>query len=106
VSNLLSILAAASGRTPDECAAGYSQYGPLKADTAAAVVELLRPIQQRYAELSADPSAVADILAKGAAKAQAMRRADPGARPRGASASSPPDPGERSWLRWRATTRA
>ena len=49
VSNLLSILAAATGRTPDECAGGYSQYGPLKADTAAAVVELLAPVQQRYA---------------------------------------------------------
>jgi tryptophanyl-tRNA synthetase len=72
VSNLLSILAAATGRTPEECAAGYHQYGPLKADTAAAVIELLRPIQQRYAELSADPAVVSEILAKGAAKAQAM----------------------------------
>jgi tryptophanyl-tRNA synthetase len=70
VSNLLSILGAATGRTPEECAGGYSQYGPLKADTAAAVVELLAPIQARYAELAADPAAVADILAKGAAKAE------------------------------------
>ena len=37
VSNLLSILAAATGRTPEEAAVGYEQYGPLKADTAAAV---------------------------------------------------------------------
>jgi tryptophanyl-tRNA synthetase len=70
VSNLLSILAATTGRTPEQCAARYTQYGPLKTDTAAAVVEVLRPIQARYAELSADPAAVADILAKGAAKAQ------------------------------------
>jgi tryptophanyl-tRNA synthetase len=70
VSNLLSILAAATGGDPAGLAQGYTQYGPLKADTAAAVVELLGPIQQRYAELSADPGAVADVLAKGAAKAQ------------------------------------
>jgi tryptophanyl-tRNA synthetase len=75
VSNLLSILAAATGRTPAECAEGYTQYGPLKADTAAAVIEVLRPIQQRYAALAADPGAVADILAKGAARAQATAAA-------------------------------
>ncbi|MDQ3895861.1 MAG: tryptophan--tRNA ligase, partial [Actinomycetota bacterium] len=58
VSNLLQILGAATGRPPAEVAAGYSQYGPLKADTAEAVVELLRPVRQRYAELAADPGAV------------------------------------------------
>ena len=42
VSNLLSILGAATGRTPEEVAEEYSQYGPLKSDTAEAVVELLR----------------------------------------------------------------
>ena len=55
VSNLLSILAACTGRTPEAAAEGYTQYGPLKADTAEAVVELLRPIQARYHELEADP---------------------------------------------------
>ena len=50
----------------------YDQYGPLKADTAEAVVELLRPIQTRYAELAADPGGTAAILAKGAEKAQAV----------------------------------
>ncbi len=49
VSNLLEILAAATGRTPEECAAGYTQYGPLKVDTGEAVVALLEPIQARYA---------------------------------------------------------
>jgi tryptophanyl-tRNA synthetase len=70
VSNLLTILAAATGRTPEECAAGYDRYGPLKADTAAAVIEFLRPLRERYATLAADPGEVAAILAKGAAKAQ------------------------------------
>ena len=75
VSNLLEILGAATGRTPAEAAAGYSQYGPLKADTADAVVELLRPVQERYAELVADPAGTAGILEKGAAKARAVAAA-------------------------------
>ena len=57
VSNLLSILAGERpASTRRRSPAGYSQYGPLKADTAAAVVELLRPIQERFAELAADPA--------------------------------------------------
>jgi tryptophanyl-tRNA synthetase len=72
VSNLLSILGAATDRDPESLAAQYSQYGPLKADTAEAVVELLRPIQARFAELAADPGGTAAILAKGSEKAQAV----------------------------------
>jgi tryptophanyl-tRNA synthetase len=75
VSNLLSILGAATGRTPQDLAAGYTQYGPLKADTAAAVVELLRPVQERYRELAADPGATDAILRKGARKAQQVAAA-------------------------------
>lgn len=69
VSNLLSILGAATGRTPEEAAVGYRQYGPLKADTAAAVIDRLSPIQARYAELAADPAETTRLLAVGAAKA-------------------------------------
>ena len=69
VSNLLSILGAATGRTPEEAAVGYTQYGPLKADTAAAVIERLAPIQARYAELGQDPAELSRTLAAGAAKA-------------------------------------
>jgi tryptophanyl-tRNA synthetase len=72
VSNLLSILAACTGRTPEDAAAGYTQYGPLKKDTAAAVVETIRPIQARYAELSADPAETSRLLALGADKARAI----------------------------------
>lgn len=75
VSNLLQILGAATGRKPDDVAAGYSRYGPLKADTAEAVIELLRPLQQRYAELSSDPEAVRATLRQGAEKAQAVAAA-------------------------------
>lgn len=72
VSNLLSILGAATGRSPEEAAAGYTQYGPLKADAAAAVIELIRPIQDRYRELLADPEALATVLRKGADKAESV----------------------------------
>jgi tryptophanyl-tRNA synthetase len=72
VSNLLSILGACTGRAPEEVATGYAQYGPLKKDTAAAVVETLRPIQARFAALSGDPAETARLLARGAAKASAI----------------------------------
>ena len=72
MSNLLSILGAATGRTPEEVAEGYSMYGPLKADTAEAVVELLRPIQTRFAELEADPAETSRLLQIGADKARAI----------------------------------
>jgi tryptophanyl-tRNA synthetase len=75
VSNLLGILAAVTGGDPATLAAGYSQYGPLKADTAAAVIEALSPIQQRYHELVADPTALAEVVAKGADKARTVAQA-------------------------------
>lgn len=71
VSNLLSILGACTGQEPAVAAEGYSRYGDLKAATAEAVVEVLRPIQARYAELAADPAGTAAILARGAEKARA-----------------------------------
>ncbi len=75
VSNLLSILAAASDRAPAELADDYSMYGPLKADTAEAVIELLRPVQARFRELQADPAETSRLLAVGASKAQAVASA-------------------------------
>ncbi|MFP4511551.1 MAG: tryptophan--tRNA ligase [Acidimicrobiales bacterium] len=72
VSNLLSILAAATDRPPEEVAADYTQYGPLKADTAAAVIEVLAPVQARYAQLAQDPAATSKLLAIGAERARDM----------------------------------
>ena len=72
VSNLLELLAVATARTPTECAEGYTQYGPLKSDTAAAVVEFLRPLHERFRELAADPGHVTSVLASGADKAEAL----------------------------------
>ena len=72
VSNLLSILGACTGESPVDVASRYTQYGPLKADTADAVTELLQPIQDRYRELAADRGTVAKILDQGADKAQGL----------------------------------
>ena len=72
VTNLLDILGATTGRDPVALAEQYSQYGQLKVDTAEAVVEMLRPIQARFAELAADRAATAQILRDGADKARTV----------------------------------
>ena len=72
VSNLLSILGACTGRDPETVAGEYSQYGPLKGDTAEAVVEVLRPIQDRFHELQADPAGTSALLRTGAEKASSV----------------------------------
>ena len=72
VSNLLELLAVSTGRTPDAVAGSYERYGDLKADTAEALVELLRPVRERREELAADPGAVPALLARGAHKATAV----------------------------------
>lgn len=68
VSNLLSILAAANGTDPADEAVNYTQYGPLKADTAEAVIELIRPVQKRMAEL--DDGTVTELLTVGEERAR------------------------------------
>ena len=75
VSNLLSILGAATGRDPVELADEYSMYGPLKADTADALVAMLEPIQARYADLVEDRGTITSILHTGAAKARSVASA-------------------------------
>jgi tryptophanyl-tRNA synthetase len=70
VSNLLELLGAATGRSPEDAAKGYSSYGALKGDVADAVIELLRPVRERHAQLAADPGAVESILDIGSAKAE------------------------------------
>lgn len=68
VSNLLSILAAAKRTDPVNEADNYTQYGPLKADTAEAVIEMIRPVQKRMAEL--DDGTVAELLTIGESRAR------------------------------------
>jgi tryptophanyl-tRNA synthetase len=72
VANLLEILGATTGRPPPTVAEAYDTYGALKADTAEAVVEVLRPIQERLAAIVADRTVVDDALRFGAEKARSI----------------------------------
>ncbi len=75
LSNLLELLAASTGRTPEEVAGSYARYGDLKADVAEALIELLRPVRERREALAADPGAVISLLATGADKAREVASA-------------------------------
>jgi tryptophanyl-tRNA synthetase len=74
LSNLLTIYSVVSGRSIPELEMAYDGrgYGDLKTDLGDAVVEYLRPIQERYRELIGDPGEIARILTNGADKAQAV----------------------------------
>lgn len=74
VANLLEILAACTGGEPEHLAAGYDSYGALKKDTAEAVLDVLRPLQQRHAALTADPAYVDGVLREGAERARTLAR--------------------------------
>lgn len=82
LANLLNLLAAATGSKPEALASSYQRYGDLKVDVASALVEVLRPLQERYAEFRSDLGAVSSILAGGAraagdvAEATYLRAAD------------------------------
>jgi tryptophanyl-tRNA synthetase len=75
LANLLDLLAAATGRTAVEVAAGYERYGDLKNDVAAALCELLGPVRRRRAELESDLPYVHAVLARGAAQAHTVAEA-------------------------------
>jgi tryptophanyl-tRNA synthetase len=77
VSNLLEILSAATGREVEDLAAEHDGhgYGAFKTAVADAVVGLLRPIQDRHAELAADPGEVARLLDDGAHRARTIAAA-------------------------------
>ena len=75
VTNLIDILAVARAVTPEAVVADMASargYGDLKAATATAVVDMLAPVRERYAELRGDEDRLDAILAEGAAKASAM----------------------------------
>ena len=75
VSNLLEILAAATGSTPSAAAEGLRGYGDLKGRTAEAVVAMLEPVQARYAELIADRGELARLVRVGDERARAVAAA-------------------------------
>ena len=74
ITTLIEILAAASGESAEQIQERYtgSGYGPFKADVADAIVELVTPIQRRYAELRNDQAELTRILARGATKAHTV----------------------------------
>ncbi|WP_380167323.1 tryptophan--tRNA ligase [Jannaschia sp. R86511] len=74
VSNLLAILAAFTGTTPQQAAGAYEGrgYGDLKADVAEAVLSGLAPFRRRAAELLDDPAELDRILADGADRARSV----------------------------------
>jgi tryptophanyl-tRNA synthetase len=74
ITNLIDIMSVATGSSPDEIEARYDGrgYGAFKEEVAEAVVNLLDPIRLRYGELRGDRDELRGVLAKGAAKAQAI----------------------------------
>ncbi|MFZ9392835.1 MAG: tryptophan--tRNA ligase [Ilumatobacteraceae bacterium] len=75
VSNLLDILSACSGTPVDTLATSYSQYGPLKKDTAEAVISVVEPVRARYGELMADRGELTRLLRIGNDRARAVAAA-------------------------------
>jgi tryptophanyl-tRNA synthetase len=75
VANLLDILSACGGGAdPTALAASYDSYGALKRDTAEAVIDVLRPLQERHAVLAADPGELERVLKAGAERARSLAR--------------------------------
>lgn len=70
VATLIELLGTSTGRSVREIEDSYTRYGDLKKDTAAAVVEMLSPIQARYRGYLDDPGQISLILAAGADKAR------------------------------------
>jgi tryptophanyl-tRNA synthetase len=69
VSNLLGIYMAATGQTPEQAETHFANargYGDLKREVADVLIETLRPVRERYDELTRDRAAVHDILQRGA----------------------------------------
>ena len=75
LANLLELVAAATGRTPQDVAQGYERYGDLKDDVAAALSELIRPVRERRGELEREQGYVDEVLARGAAHAHEVAAA-------------------------------
>ncbi|HZA12429.1 tryptophan--tRNA ligase [Mycobacterium sp.] len=72
VSNLLTIQSAVTGSNIDKLVESYAGrgYGDLKADTAEAVADFVRPIRERVDELIEDPAELAATLNDGAERAR------------------------------------
>ncbi|NDW22864.1 tryptophan--tRNA ligase [Alteromonas hispanica] len=71
VSNLLSLLSLSTGKSVKELEPEYTDkmYGHLKGDVAEAVVSLITPIQEKYAQIRADRPFLDEVMRSGAEKA-------------------------------------
>ena len=71
INNLLTIMSAVTGDSIEKIVSNYSSkgYGDFKSDVAEAVVEHIRPIRERYDQLSEDKAYLVDIYTKGAERA-------------------------------------
>jgi tryptophanyl-tRNA synthetase len=72
--NLLTMYQSITGQDKKEIEAKYQGqgYSDFKKDLAEVVVESLRPLQERYQELTAVPGHIDSILAEGAKKARPL----------------------------------
>jgi tryptophanyl-tRNA synthetase len=70
VSNLLEILAACQHDQPDTAALRFSSYAELKEAVTDSIVDTLRPVRERYAELVADPGHLAAVRRDGTERAR------------------------------------
>lgn len=72
VANLLSILSGVTGKAIPALVEEYEgkMYGHLKGDVADAVIALLEPVQQRFAELRQDHATLQSVMRAGAANAR------------------------------------
>jgi tryptophanyl-tRNA synthetase len=77
IANLIEIMSVASGRSPEQIEADYDGkgYGDFKSDVADAVVEMLRPVRERYLELRANEDELQTILRRGAEHARSVASA-------------------------------
>ena len=78
VTNLLGIYMAATGQTQSQAEAHFANargYGDLKKEIADVLVETLRPVRERYDDLSRDPGVVREILRRGADQLKPTARA-------------------------------
>ena len=75
--NLLTIYEALGGETHEQIEAEFAGkgYKEFKAALAERVVAALEPIQRRYAELTADPRTLDDLLARGAERVRPLAQA-------------------------------
>jgi tryptophanyl-tRNA synthetase len=73
ITNLVDIMAVATGRTPEEVEAEYdgTGYGQFKADVGEAVAQLVAPVQEHYHSLRSDTPELQRLLQFGAEKARA-----------------------------------